>query len=332
MTRGELNRLGDRLVASDTPSDADLNDLAVALATYQRMLEQAKADLRSLGFTPTGRVKTTRTMTDKLRRTHGMELSRMQDLAGARIVVDDLKAQDEAKEKIGEFYTARESPWREVDRRKDPRFGYKAVHLVVRIDAMPVEIQIRTKLQDTWAQIFERLADRWGRGIRYGEDPEHPDSVVRSGEFVSSRRDAVAAMMTLSDVITGVEETRALLQEKKRSVADLADMIATAKSDPRFSEAPAQQRLASKIPSRMLPIRESLAKVLSQYHERLDSEGQALLEAGSDITGAQLTRMLEIANELQADQLSVLAANLGHHELELQDILQLIASATDEGA
>jgi ppGpp synthetase/RelA/SpoT-type nucleotidyltranferase len=100
MTKGEFNRLGDRLIASEKPSQADLDSLETALAAYQDVLELAKAHLRDLGFAPTDRVKTTPTMLDKLRRTHGMELSRMQDLAGARITVHNLAAQDEAKDKL----------------------------------------------------------------------------------------------------------------------------------------------------------------------------------------------------------------------------------------
>jgi hypothetical protein len=127
MTKGEFNRLGDRLIAHERPAEADLAQLRAVLAVYQEVLGQVKVHLRDLGFAPTDRVKTTTTMTDKLRRTHGMELSRVQDLAGARITVLNLAAQDEAKDKIGEFYTAQGCRWREIDRRKDPRYGYRAL-------------------------------------------------------------------------------------------------------------------------------------------------------------------------------------------------------------
>jgi hypothetical protein len=112
----------------------------------------------------------------------------------APITVRNLTAQDEAKDKISEFYTAQGCRWREIDRRKDPRFGYRGMHLVVHVDGLPVEIQIRTELQDSWAQIFERLGDRWGRGIRYGQDPEN---IVRSGKSVYTRRELLALLMTL---------------------------------------------------------------------------------------------------------------------------------------
>ena len=54
LTKGELNRLGDRLIASKTPSAADLDVLAIALGAYQDVLERVKAHLRDLGFAPSG--------------------------------------------------------------------------------------------------------------------------------------------------------------------------------------------------------------------------------------------------------------------------------------
>jgi len=331
VTRAELNRLGARLVASESPSDADLKELAIVLAAYQEVLERVKADLRSVGFAPAGRVKTTKTMIEKLRRMRGMELGRVQDLAGARIVLRDLGAQDEASEKISGLYAAEGCARRVVDRRKDPRFGYKAVHLIISVDGVPVEIQVRTELQDTWAQIFERLADRWGRGIRYGEDPVSSESIVRSGDLVTSRIEVVASMMVLSDVISEVEQYRAIVARNKESVDGLADVMARGKEDPRYSGTSAQERLASKIPAEMLPIQERFAQVLARSPEGLDPEGQALLEAGADITGAQLVRLTEIANSLDAQMVSAQVAELRHHEHELRDMLQLVAGATDEG-
>ncbi|GGI66943.1 hypothetical protein GCM10010116_62080 [Microbispora rosea subsp. aerata] len=51
--------------------------------------------------------------------------------------------------------------------------------MIAFLDGIPVEIQVRTELQDVWAQILERLADQWGRGIRYGDAPENPEVLVR---------------------------------------------------------------------------------------------------------------------------------------------------------
>jgi ppGpp synthetase/RelA/SpoT-type nucleotidyltranferase len=325
ITKTAFNRLGDRLIATERPAESDLEELALALTAYQDVLEGVKAHLRDLGFAPTGRVKTTPTMTDKLRRTHGMELSRMQDVAGARIVVRDLAAQDEAKDKISDFYSAQHCPWREVDRRKDPRFGYKAVHLVVRVDDMPVEIQIRTELQDTWAQIVERLADRWGRGIRYGEAPENPEGTVRSGELIMSRREALDLLMTLSDSISAVESVRRSADVHTSALKRLEPTfeVAYERGDP--------ERLANKIPPEMVPSQEGISNILRNYAEELDAEGQGLLAAGADMTGAQLVRMAAIVHGLMTRDVSHQATQLAGYEQQLRDTLQVIAGVTDEG-
>ena len=89
----------------------------------------------------------------------------MQDLAGARIVVDDRPAQDKALCIIREDCAACGRTYRVIDRRDRPSYGYHAVHIIILWDQILIEIQIRTELQDIWAQMTERLADRWGREL-----------------------------------------------------------------------------------------------------------------------------------------------------------------------
>lgn len=326
MTKGEFNRLGERLIADEQPAEADLGELARALLAYQEVLERVKGDLRDLGFAPSGRVKTTKTMTDKLRRTKGMELSRVQDLAGARIVVHNLVAQDAVWERIRDFFVAQGCSCRVVDRREDPRFGYKAVHLVVRVDDLFVEIQVRTELQDTWAQIVERLADLWGRGIRYGEEPENPEATVRSGAFVATRREAIELLMVLSDAISTVEEARRVVDtddQRLRKVPEMYDDLPSS-TDP--------ERLASKIPPDMIPVQQALAKILAAHSEELDAEGLRLVDAEAEITGMELIRMAEICHGLLSRETSDRSEKLRSNEQRLHSILQLVAGATDEGA
>jgi ppGpp synthetase/RelA/SpoT-type nucleotidyltranferase len=323
VTKGELNRLGARLIASDRISDADLEELAVVLHAYQQVLDRVKAHLRSLGFSAKGRVKTTGTLTDKLRRSRGMQLSRMQDLAGARIVVLDLMIQDEATETIRNSWEDQGCPCRVVDRRTDPSFGYRAVHIVVHVDTMPVEIQIRTELQDLWAQIVERLGDRWGRGIRYGDDPEHPEAMVRSGELVTSRRDALALLMTLSEALATAEVSRLELRLAEERLASLSDRMRFIKD-----ALGVRQVLTSKIPAEMTQVREKIVGFLSRQHEPAD---KSLLGAGADMTWAQLVRLTEICQDIARHQNVKQTTRLQRAERQLRDILQLMADATDEG-
>lgn len=70
--------------------------------------------------------------------------------------------------------------------------------MIAYIETIPVEIQVRTKLEDAWAQIFESVADRWGRQMRYGDEPQNPDAAINLGGVEISRRKAVAILMSLS--------------------------------------------------------------------------------------------------------------------------------------
>ncbi|HXT61821.1 MAG TPA: hypothetical protein VN696_02175, partial [Pyrinomonadaceae bacterium] len=107
--------------------------------------------------------KTRTSIIDKLRR-EKTRLSQMQDIAGCRIVVPDISTQDEVVSHLqGSFETTNVD-----DRRKRPSHGYRAVHLIVQISAKPVEIQVRTALQDWWAQLSEKYSDLIDPAIKYG--------------------------------------------------------------------------------------------------------------------------------------------------------------------
>jgi len=55
-----------------------------------------------------------------------------------------------------------------VDRRKKPSHGYRAVHLIVSVSEKAVEIQVRTALQQGWAELSEKLSDLFDPAIKYG--------------------------------------------------------------------------------------------------------------------------------------------------------------------
>jgi ppGpp synthetase/RelA/SpoT-type nucleotidyltranferase len=284
VTKAELNRLGDRLRDSQDPSDADRELLAAVLTAYRQNLGQAESHLLNLGYEPTTRIKTIPTMADKLRRTHGMELARMQDLAGARIVVDDMIAQDEAAEKINVLYQQLGCRCRLIDRRTDPRYGYRAVHLIVHIDQMPLEIQVRTQMQDTWANIVERLADRWGRGIRYGQDPDPPAWPARiSDEVATLRRKTVALLMEMSDAIVRVERNKAVTKTAGATLDRMANSVR--KLQP-------TQTMPNDLRVNIL---EGVAAVLEDLGVVLDPEIQEILVQQQDITYAQAGRLIEVS-------------------------------------
>ena len=171
LSRTQIDRLGARLRERAEP--ADLEMLQELLLAHAEPLRAVAAELASVGLHPTTRLKTWPTIVEKLQRESSMGLKGMRDLAGARVVVGlTLLEQETALSTVlGIWPDARV-----IDRREQPMHGYRAVHVVPRVDGCFVEVQIRTGLQNVWAQLFEALADGWGRQIRYGLPPDDPEA------------------------------------------------------------------------------------------------------------------------------------------------------------
>lgn len=99
------------------------------------------------------------------------QLSTMQDIAGARAVVPTLtdvrrlqeRWHENASERITDEYDY-------IDER--PSSGYRAVHLVFKHKERLVEVQLRTRLQQQWADLVEDLGARTGTSLKNSEgDP-----------------------------------------------------------------------------------------------------------------------------------------------------------------
>lgn len=170
----------------------------------EAMIEVQDALNRELDVRPTSRLKTVGTIVDKVKREPSMSLSRMQDIAGLRIVEEiDRVAQEELARRVEAMYPGS----RRTDRRMTPSHGYRAIHVVVPVNVCWVEIQIRTFLQDLWAQLVERLGDAWGRQIRYGDEPADPQRNIGG----VTRAELWALLQDLAVRIDRSEETVAAL-------------------------------------------------------------------------------------------------------------------------
>lgn len=233
MSRSALDKLGKRLAADEVVSDNDLDLLLEVLTAYQAALEETQTRLRHLGYSPTSRTKTTSVLIDKLRREHS-SLKSVQDIAGTRIICSDRDEQDEIVEAVVHCFADGARPPKIKDRREEPKHGYRAVHVVVTVQDLPVEIQIRTGTQDLWAQIVESLGDRWGRQIRYGEPPSEPDKPVNQRMSDVTRRDLWELVASLSERTDAVER----FQQAVATVRRIQDMDAAAEGpDAEASEA-----------------------------------------------------------------------------------------------
>jgi hypothetical protein len=235
LTISQVNRLGRRLRASRSLSSSDLDllqrlrqDHFATLVTVQGILREQLPHLSM-----TARLKTVQTIVDKLKRERSMSFSRMRDIAGIRIV-DDMNRieQDvlirEVRDALG--------GGKVIDRRRRPSFGYRATHVIVRVDDRWVEIQVRTRMQDQWAQIVERLGDQWGRQIRYGEPPTEPGHVItatltRAGmwELVLKVAEVIDDFESVSADFfgTGEEEPTTDLANRRADIQEILNLIAS---------------------------------------------------------------------------------------------------------
>jgi ppGpp synthetase/RelA/SpoT-type nucleotidyltranferase len=178
-SKGAVRRLGDALVAdcpipADGPSYDDLMlwhmDLGAEVARIVNTTSWTACDL---GRAATSRAKTRDTLVQKLVRDKSLKLDRVQDLAGVRVdasftLETQLAVATEVAEYFGDNAVVK-------DIRRSPHSGYRAVHIWLRVPAGNVEIQFRSVAQSRWANTFERVADKYGRDIRYGSQPEDPE-------------------------------------------------------------------------------------------------------------------------------------------------------------
>ena len=218
----QLNKLGERLRKGPLTDD-DIRALDAFRLSFANACDEVIRALLDLGLQPSSRpAKTTPSIMAKLNRERG-RLSRMQDIAGCRVVVENVAAQDRILADI----VARFPGAQVVDRRLTPSHGYRAVHVIVRVGELHVEIQVRTVLQHSWAAATEALSDSFGRDLKYGGGPENirttiatASQVIKSLEYfetVASELREDDTQKNLAKLMDWVRET------VKRELQELAE-------------------------------------------------------------------------------------------------------------
>ena len=163
-SKTQIDRLGDRLRKGSLSED-DLKLLDEYRRSFGEAYETVVRIIRDqLNLDPTGRpAKSTNSVIEKLYR-ESIRLSQVQDIAGCRVVVADVSAQQRLIISLRDIFPTTTV----IDRRADPSYGYRAVHVIARIVGKSIEIQIRTQLQHLWADLSEKLSDVVDPSIKYG--------------------------------------------------------------------------------------------------------------------------------------------------------------------
>jgi putative GTP pyrophosphokinase len=178
-----VDQLGQRLREALTLEDLHLLDQyrREFRDEYDAVVNQIRI---ALDIEVSGRpAKSTPAIVGKLKRST-MRLSQMQDIAGCRMVVKDIAAQDAVVDRLITLF-----PSTTMDRRVHPSHGYRAVHVVAKPAGRCVEIQVRTQLQHLWAELSEKSSDIYGVETKYGRG----DNPLRD------------VLNKASDVVAGIE-------------------------------------------------------------------------------------------------------------------------------
>jgi ppGpp synthetase/RelA/SpoT-type nucleotidyltranferase len=129
------------------------------------------------------RLKRVSSILGKLERYHAMKLSRMQDIAGCRVIMPDVKlTRMMSEEFISRKKRHKRIKSREMNYINNPKLdGYRCIHLIYEYitensgkemyNGKMVEIQIRSQLQHSWAtavetvDLFENQKMKFGEGL-----------------------------------------------------------------------------------------------------------------------------------------------------------------------
>ena len=168
-SKSQLDRLGDRLRAGSSADD-DLRSLDAYRRSFRSAYDFVMGSVKLLSrWERTGRpAKTPGAIVDKLKR-QNIRLTQIQDIAGIRLVCDHVPDQDAVLLFLASLFPTAQLE----DRRVKPSHSYRALHLIVWTEHKRcVEIQVRTKAQDRWAQVSEKLANLIDPRIKYGGGPK----------------------------------------------------------------------------------------------------------------------------------------------------------------
>jgi putative GTP pyrophosphokinase len=171
-SKGLINRAGEAFRAQRQPTPDELHAFEAWRAGHKSVLNTFQALLRSrakgLGIQVAQRLKRRTTIIDKLFRQPGMQLARMDDVAGCRLIFRDLSSLEKFRTKIlkAGFKHRVKNTVDKYDYIKKPKLsGYRGVHDVYEYNpkskqgkpfaGLLMELQYRTQAQHAWATAVE---------------------------------------------------------------------------------------------------------------------------------------------------------------------------------
>jgi ppGpp synthetase/RelA/SpoT-type nucleotidyltranferase len=168
LSQKQINKIGKKFRDS-IQDEADFEILEEFKKSYDDLLieytTKISRDLNDIGtnYVMAGRLKRTSSIIRKLQRPQnkGMDLTRMSDIAGTRVIVKSLEDQRKIVDVLKEKYTVEKYyDYVESDQ------NYKSIHLVLKEEPYKfIEVQIRTLAQQTWADESEEFGEQAKQGL-----------------------------------------------------------------------------------------------------------------------------------------------------------------------
>ncbi len=149
------------------------------LNTFQALLRNELKRNKFKGFVAQ-RLKRTPSIISKLQRENSMQLSRMQDIAGIRVVLESLSDLKRFNDNISQK-RLRHNVLSGKDYILTPKkSGYRGIHKIYNYNSfefpdsngLRIELQIRTKLQHAWATAVETMGTFINHSLKSSEGPE----------------------------------------------------------------------------------------------------------------------------------------------------------------
>ena len=182
-SKSEINRCGDLLrdCRNDPGGDYDWERLNYALdvlgefrTSFQYPLTKVTVGLRvmvkaeSEAVIVAQRLKRMNRILGKLQRMPGTKIARMEDVGGCRAVLATPSELDGVLRRIRRRWDV----VRERDYITDPKpAGYRAFHAVVDRDGRRIEVQLRTRGQQDWADSLEAFASALNLPLKDDQGP-----------------------------------------------------------------------------------------------------------------------------------------------------------------
>ena len=163
-SRKFLQKLGKRLRKNENDYQ-DIDDLSIYRRTFDNTLVKSGEMLNQYlikndnNFILSGRLKRNKSIIRKLIREPNMDLSRMSDIAGLRIIVKDIESQLQLSSVVENSMDTEK-----INNYVDTKNNYRAIHILGKYDNKPIEIQVRTLLQQLWAVESESYGEKVKEG------------------------------------------------------------------------------------------------------------------------------------------------------------------------